>query len=64
MQHFFKILMSPMAFTIGFLWPLLIQSLIVLTDLTVGWQPMILAAVIVLPFGVMAELRGSWIWIK
>jgi len=63
MQLMMKIFFSPMAFAVGFLWPLLSQVLFAAGAMT-GWQVWLVSALIVLPFALMAQLRGSWIWIK
>lgn len=64
MQVVLKFLLSPIAFALGFVWPLLTQSL-----LHSGWivdttQALIIGGVIAITFGIVAQLRGSWIWIK
>jgi len=45
-----KVLLSPIAFAIGFLLPFLAQTIV--------------SAAVAMAFGLMAQLRGSWIWIK
>lgn len=64
MQTLIKILLSPLAFAVGFVWPLLTQSLIAAELLQPDWTAVAAGAVIALVFGLMAQLRGSWIWIK
>ena len=64
METVFKLLLSPMAFAVGFLWPLATQSLVALGYIDEGWQGILIGAAIALPFGVMAQMRGSWLWIK
>ena len=64
MKQIFKLLLSPMAFAIGFLWPLSIQSLVALGWASAGWQAILIGAAIAMPFGVLAQMRGSWLWIK
>ncbi len=64
MESFIKFLLSPMAFAIGFLWPLITQSLVALGYAESGWFAVVLGAIIAIPFGVMAQFRGSWIWIR
>ena len=64
MQQVVKILFSPMAFAVGFLWPLVTQVLIAAEWMTAGAQVWIVSAAIVLPFALMAQFRGSWIWLK
>ena len=64
MEQFIKVLLSPSTFAVGFLWPLVTQTLVALGYLPFGWQAVVIGAVIAIPFGVMAQTRGSWIWIK
>ena len=64
MKTFISILLSPMAFAVGFLWPLTTQSLVALSLVEAGWTAISIGAVIALAFGTMAHLRGSWVWIK
>ena len=64
MQHFFKIILSPMAFAAGFLWPVVTQSLIAMGLLEAGWPAVAIGAAAALPIGMMAQLRGSWLWIR
>lgn len=64
MEKFFKLLLSPMAFAMGFLWPLITQSLVALGYFEFGWQVFTIGAVIAFGFGSMATIKGSWIWIK
>ena len=64
MKHIIGALLSPMAFAIGFLWPLTTQVLAATNALPPGWNTMAVSAVIALAFGLLAQFRGSWIWIK
>ena len=64
MQLLIKIFLSPMAFAVGFLWPLVTQVLIAAEVMAPGLQTLLVSALIVLPFALMAQFRGSWIWIK
>ena len=64
MGLFFKILLSPMAFAIGFLWPLFTQSIIALEWLSAGWAAVAVGGAVAISFGLMAQLRGSWIWVR
>lgn len=64
MQRLIGILFSPMAFAVGFLWPLTTQSALALGLTTAGTQAIMLGAAVALPLGLLAQLRGSWVWIK
>ncbi len=64
MQPILSLLFSPAAFAVGFLWPLTAQVLLALNLMGSGWQLWAVAAVMVLPFALMAQFRGSWLWIK
>ena len=64
MQHLMKIFFSPAAFGVGFLWPLVTQVMVASGVMATGWQTWVMSALIVLPFALMAQFRGSWIWIK
>jgi hypothetical protein len=64
LQQLIKIFFSPMAFAVGFLWPLVTQVLIAAEVMAPGLQTWLVSAAIVLPFALMAQFRGSWIWIK
>ena len=64
MQQVIKVFFSPMAFAIGFLWPLATQVLLAGGIMTPGWQAWTVGAAIVLPFALLAQFRGSWIWIR
>jgi len=64
MQHIIKLFFSPLVFAIGFLWPLsaqILQSVPLVQSNMTAW---ILGALIATAFGLMAQFRGSWIWIK
>lgn len=64
MKYLFGILFSPITFAIGFLWPLITQSVIALDLVTAGSEALILGAAIAIPLGLLAQFRGSWVWIK
>ena len=64
MQQFIKLLFTPVAFAIGFMWPLAAQVLVATGAMAAGWQAWVVAALIVAPFAASAQLRGSWIWIR
>ncbi len=64
MQQLIKFIFSPTAFALGFLWPLLTQLMVTTQVMAAGWPAILLGAAIALPWGLMAQFRGSWIWIK
>ncbi len=64
MQVLFGILLAPLTFAIAFLWPLVTQASVALALVEPGWPAIILGALIALPFGLLAQFRGSWVWIK
>lgn len=59
-----KVLLSPTVFAIGFLWPLWATVLHRLAWFEAGEQTWLIAAIILIPFTLMAQFRGSWIWFK
>ena len=64
MQPLIRILFSPMVFAIGFLWPLITQAGQAAGLLDPGWQAIVVGALVAIPWGVMAQLRGSWMWVR
>ena len=54
MKIIISILFSPMAFALGFLWPLFTQLIVALQLASSGW-PAILTG---------AAIATSWVWIK
>jgi len=64
MEGLIKLFLSPMVFAIGFLWPLGTQLLLASGLMTTGWHTWAASAFVVLPFALMAQLRGSWVWVK
>lgn len=64
MQHIIKFIFSPLAFALGFLWPLLTQVGVSLGLLPMGVTGIVVGGSIAIALGLMAQLRGSWIWIK
>ncbi len=64
MQTVIKMLLSPMAFAIGFLWPLITQSLIALETTTSFSHALLAGGAVAIALGVVAQVRGSWIWIR
>ncbi len=59
-----KLLFMPITWAIGFLLPLFAQSILALdlTDSVVAAYTT--AALVALPLGLVAQVRGSWIWVK
>lgn len=64
MQQVIKFLFSPLAFALGFLWPLFTQIIIAAGLLPAGGLAIGIGAAVAISWGLMAQLRGSWIWIK
>ena len=64
MEQLIKLFLSPMVFAIGFLWPLGTQVLLATELMTSGWLTWTVSAILVLPFALMAQFRGSWVWVK
>ena len=64
MKIIIGILFSPMAFALGFLWPLATQLTISLQLAAPGSSAIIVGAVVAGTLGLLAQLRGSWLWIK
>ena len=64
MQTALKVLLSPMAFAIGFLIPLITQSLAALGISPFGIEPIFTGVVVGLALGAMAQFHGSWIGVK
>lgn len=64
MQQAIKFLFSPLVFALGFLWPLMTQILLSAGVVQTGGLAIGVAAAIAVSWGVMAQVRGSWIWIK
>ena len=63
-MKFIKLLFLPITWAIGFLWPLIAQVLLA-AELTGSISTAYLTAgVIALAWGLMAQYRGSWIWLK
>jgi hypothetical protein len=64
MEKAIQIFFSPLVFSIGFLMPLIAQSLLAMnlvTDQLFAYGTGLLIAV---TLGLMAQVRGSWIWVK
>lgn len=55
---------SPVVFGLGFLGPLLSQSLVALGIAPNTTATVIICLLLGAGYGVFAQLRGSWLWIK
>ena len=64
MKHLISALFSPMAFALGFLWPLSWQVVTALELAETGLPAIAIGAAVAIPLGLMAQFRRSWIWIK
>ncbi len=64
MQRVFELFLSPMVFAIGFLWPLISQSVVALGWLPEGWAAIALGALVSIACGLIVQVRGSWIWLR
>jgi hypothetical protein len=59
-----QVFFSPIGFAIGFLAPLVAQGLLYF-DIAENWKIAYSVGILVaLFFGLMAQTRGSWIWLK
>ena len=59
-----RYLFSPLLFGLGFLAPLIAQSLTLADISFAGIENLYLGLLIGGLWGLMAQLRGSWIWVK
>ena len=59
-----SVLFMPVTWAIGFIWPLVAQSILALGMTESVTTAYLLGALVALPWGVMAQLRGSWLWVK
>jgi hypothetical protein len=64
MQMILKILLSPFVFGVGFVAPLIAQSLSALGVLPWGIESILIGLGAGAALGLIAQLRGSWVWIK
>ena len=64
MKHLISALFSPMAFALGFLWPLCWQVVTTLELAEAGLPAIVTGAAVAFPLGLMAQFRRSWIWVK
>ena len=59
-----SLLFLPITWALGFLLPLFAQSFLALGLTDSVLTAYVSAGVVALAWGVMAQLRGSWIWLK
>ena len=59
-----KVFFSPLMFAVGLLCPFFAQLLLALGWVSDGWLAIILGAAIAIPWGLVAQIRGSWLWLK
>jgi len=59
-----KLILSPLAFALGFIWPLITQTLVALQWLPAGPSAVLAGALVATTLGLVAQFRGSWIWVK
>ena len=64
MKHLISALFSPMAFALGFLWPLSWQVITTLELAEAGLPAIVTGAAVAFPLGLMAQFRRSWICVK
>lgn len=63
-MKFIRLLFLPITWAVGFLWPLIAQTFLALELAESTSAAYAAAGAIALAWGVMAQLRGSWIWVK
>ena len=63
-MKFIALLFKPITWAIGFLLPLIAQVLLALDVTTSSLGAYGFAAVVAILWGLMAQFRGSWIWVK
>ena len=56
--------LSPLAFALGFLMPLIAQTMLATELLTEAWMAYATGFTIAITLGAIAQIRGSWIWLK
>ena len=64
MRRVVEILLSPIAFALGFLWPLTAQTLLATGTVAEPMNAYLVAIAVLTPFAIMAQVRGSWLWVK
>ncbi len=57
------VLFSPVVFGLGFIAPLVAQTLTRL-DVSMGIENVYVGLIVGLSLGLMAQFRGSWVWMK
>ena len=57
-----KLLLTPLAFALGFLTPLIAQSMSALGLGIEGIPNIAIGLAIALPLGLIAQIRGGWLW--
>lgn len=62
MSHLLKLLLSPLAFALGFLAPVIAQSAEALGWGVPGLSNLTLGLALALAIGVTTQLRGGWLW--
>ena len=57
-----KLLLTPLAFALGFLAPLIAQSMTALELGVTGIPNIVVGLVVALAIGFVAQIRGGWLW--
>ncbi|MCR9279873.1 MAG: hypothetical protein NXH85_18085 [Pseudomonadaceae bacterium] len=57
-----RFLLTPIAFALGFLTPLIAQSMAALGWAIDGVPNLVVGLVIALTLGITAQIRGGWLW--
>ncbi len=57
-----KLLLTPTAFALGFLTPLIAQTLTALEISVAGVPNLVTGLVLALALGITAQIRGGWLW--
>ena len=63
-MKFIKVLFMPITWAVGFLWPLIAQVLLAAELVGAVSTAYAIAGVVAVTWGLMAQFRGSWIWLK
>jgi len=64
MEQILKFLLSPWAWAMGFLWPLVTQMLVAAELMASGPIAWAAGAGIAIALALIVHFKGSWIWIK